>query len=131
MLALWLLLGLAAAVWLLRSLAHHQRLENVMWLRAGKDSELLVNGLAMAADAAARLLLSLTAAALCTLAGGLALARGWLGPPRDYKVDLAPVADSGPARSVALHGPPPDSSSFVRRGGPAAGVPSAAAGRPA
>ena len=72
------LLLLLVAVWLLRSLAVSGRLENAAWLRAAKDSELLVNGAALAAHGAARLVLSALSAALYTLAGGVSLARGWL-----------------------------------------------------
>lgn len=78
---------LLVVVWMLRGALNSGRLENAAWLRAAKDSEMLVNGAAQALHSSARLVLSLIAATLYTLAAGLTALRKWL--------LRSPVADAG------------------------------------
>lgn len=74
----WVLVALVALVWGLRQLPANRHL-SAAWLRAGQDSKLLIDGLALFLTGLARLSLSLTAASLGTLSNGAHWLRAALG----------------------------------------------------
>ena len=66
---LWLCIFAIVGVWLLKQLPTH-RVQNAAWLRAARDSAILVEGCSQALHGLASLVLSLSHAVLLSLSSG-------------------------------------------------------------